>query len=87
MKFKAMICFMFFATLFGRLMITPRLTNIPTIEGTFEAIAHLFVGFLIIVPFYDKTKETKMYGWMGWGLALFELFCFIVQKILLKHGI
>ena len=71
-------------SLLGRAWITPRLTGVPTIEGTYEAIVHLFVGFLILVPFYDRKQAigpAKLYGWIGWGLAFWEAAWFLVQKI------
>lgn len=67
----------------GRVFIAPRLVSIPSVEGTFESIAHLFVGFLILVPFYDPEKRlgpSKMYGWLGWLLALWEAAWFLIQK-------
>jgi hypothetical protein len=67
----------------GRVFITPRLTNIPTVEGTYETLAHLLVGFLIIVPFYDRQQNlgpSRLYGWIGWSLATWELGWFLVQK-------
>jgi hypothetical protein len=80
---------LFLALLFavGRVFITPRLVNIPTFEGTYEALVHLFDGFLIIVIFYDpkeKLGPSKLYGWIGWALAFWELGWFIVQKM--HHG-
>ncbi len=69
----------------GRIFITPRLTSIPTFEGTYEALAHLFVGFLILVPFYDKLEQlgpSKLYGYIGWALAIYEGVFFAVQKYL-----
>ena len=74
-------------TALGRIVIVPRLTNIPTTEGTFEALAHLFVGFLILVPFYDRKQElgpSRLYGWLGWILAFWELGWFVFQKA--HHG-
>lgn len=68
--------------LLGRVFITPRLA-LPTIEGTYEALAHLLVGFLIIVRFYDPTEiigPTRIYGWIGWGLTAWEAGWFLVQK-------
>ncbi len=68
----------------GRMFITPRLASIPSVEGGYEAFAHLFVGFLILVPFYDRKQiigPTKTYGWIGWLLALWEGGWFIAQKI------
>lgn len=66
-----------------RVCITPRLINIPTFEGTYEAFAHLFVGFLILIPFYDckdALGPASAFGWLGWILALWEAFWFILQK-------
>ena len=68
---------------FGRMIISPRLTTTPSFEGSYEAIAHLFVGFLILVPFYDREEKlgpSKLYGYTGWGLAFWELGWFIAQK-------
>jgi len=73
-------------TMLGRIWIAPRLTNIPSATGTYEALAHMFVGFLIIIPFYDGKQAlgpSKLYGWIGWGLALWEAGWFAVQKL---HG-
>ena len=66
----------------GRMWIVPRL-NVPTLEGTYEALAHMIVGFLILVPFYDPEDElgpSTFYGWLGWTLGLWELGWFLVQK-------
>jgi hypothetical protein len=72
------------ATLLGRVFIVPRLTHIPTVEGTYEALAHMLVGFLVLAPFYDRRQQlgpSKLYGWIGWGLAFWELGFFLVQKL------
>ena len=66
-----------------RVIITPRLNQIPSATGTYEALSHLFVGFLIIVPFYDRKNAlgpAKMYGWIGWILAFWEAGWFAWQK-------
>lgn len=68
----------------GRIFIVPRLTGIPSIEGSYEAVAHIIVGFLIIVPFYDRQEKvgpSTAYGIIGWALALWELGWFLVQKL------
>ena len=68
----------------GRVFITPRLTNIPSIEGSYESAAHLVVGFLILVPFYDRAQKlgpSRLYGCIGWALALWELGWFLAQKL------
>jgi hypothetical protein len=86
MKSKSLILWAAILFALGRIFITPRLTNIPTVTGTYESLAHLFVGFLILVPFYDRKEElgpSKLYGWIGWGLASGEAVWFAVQKI---HG-
>jgi hypothetical protein len=83
MKFFPLVLVFAIATALGRIVVTPRLTNIPSVEGAYEALAHLFVGFLILVPFYDRDQElgpSKMYGWIGWALALWELGWFLFQK-------
>ena len=62
----------------ARLFITPRLTHIPSVELSYEAFAHLLSGGLIGIHLYDHSQ--KLYGWLGWGVAFWELFCFVVQK-------
>jgi hypothetical protein len=67
----------------GRIFITPRLTGIPSVEGSYEAIAHIVVGFLIFVPFYDWKQQlgpTRLYGCIGWVLAFWELGWFLAQS-------
>ena len=80
------ICFvLFFAVC--RIFITPRLTHIPTWELSFEAFVHLFDGFLILVWFYDRKQQlgpSKLYAWLGWSLAFWELGWFIVERSRLK---
>ena len=63
----------------GRIFITPRLTNIPSWEMSYEAFAHLFCGGLIGIHLYDRTQ--KLYGWLGWSMAFWELGWFVVQKV------
>lgn len=73
------------AAFVGRIFITPRLTHIPTLEGTYEAITHMLVGFLLIVRWYDpheKIGPSDFYWRLGWGLAFWELVWFIAQKAL-----
>jgi hypothetical protein len=82
---KKLVCIAAIAIALGRIFITPRLANIPTVEGGYEALAHLVVGFLIIVPFYDRKQwlgPSRLYGAIGWALALWELGWFIAQKLL-----
>ncbi len=72
-----------FLVLLGRIFITPRIAGVPSVEGTYEALSHLLVGFLILVPFYDREEilgPSKLYGWVGWGLAIWEGIWFAVQK-------
>ena len=71
-------------TLVGRALITPRLTHIPSAELSYEAFAHLLCGGLIGVHLYDRSQ--KVYGWLGWGIALWELGWFVVQKALLVRS-
>ena len=80
---KLLVCAIAVAIAIGRVFITPRLTGIPSIEGSYEAVAHLVVGFLIIVPFYDRQQRigpARLYGVLGWALAVWELGCFLGQK-------
>jgi hypothetical protein len=66
----------------GRIFITPRLTNIPSVEQSFETFAHLFVGGLIGISWYDRKSEiAQLYGWLGWVLSLWELGWWIAQKV------
>jgi hypothetical protein len=84
---KKLVIVLAVAVAIGRFFIAPRLVNIPSFEGTYEALAHLFVGFLILVPFYDRKQQlgpSKLYGWIGWGLGLWELGWFIMQKFALR---
>jgi hypothetical protein len=69
----------------GRVFITPRLA-VPSSEGSYEAFAHLFVGFLVLVPFYDPKQlvgPSRILGGIGWFLAFWELGWFLFQKF---HG-
>lgn len=83
---KTLIALAAVATVVGRVYITPRLVHIPTWEGTYEALTHLFVGFLILVPFYDRRQwagPAKQLGTLGWALATWELVCFLAQRFVL----
>lgn len=83
-RMKKVIIAASIATAVGRIFIAPRLTNIPTLTGTYEAFAHMFVGFLILVSFYDRKQllgPSKLYGWLGWSLGLWEAAWFAVQKL------
>ena len=63
-----------------RFRIVPRL-NLPTAEGSYEAIAHLFVGGLIGAAFATSVKASRWWYWsLAIGISLVELVCFIVQK-------
>ena len=75
---RAIVVAAVIATLVGRALITPRLTNIPTPELSYEAFAHLLCGGLIGVHLYDKSQ--KLYGLLGWGIAFWELGWFVAQK-------
>jgi hypothetical protein len=79
---EVLIFILALAIAIGRIFITPRL-GVPTIEGSYEALSHLAVGFMILVPWYDREQKlgpSKLYGYVGWGLALWELGWFLVQK-------
>lgn len=76
------LAFLAIAIAVGRIFITPRLTHIPSLEMSYEAFAHLFVGGLIGVSWYDwNDKRATLYGRIGWALALWELAWFMVQKL------
>ena len=63
-----------------RFRIVPRL-NLPTAEGSYEAISHLFVGGLIGAAFATGVKTSRWWYWsLAIGVSLVELVCFIVQK-------
>jgi hypothetical protein len=67
----------------GRGFITPRLGSVPSFEGFYESFAHLVVGFLVLVRFYDPTERlgpSRDMAVLGWLLALYELVWFLVQK-------
>ena len=50
----------------GRIFIVPRLTHIPSPEMSYEAFAHLFVGGLVGVSWYDwHNKQATLYGRIG----------------------
>ena len=60
-----------------RFTITPRL-DLPTAEGSYEAVAHLFVGGL----FGAWAVKRSEWAWlaMAVGVSLLELVLFFVQK-------
>lgn len=70
----------------GRLLIEPRL-SVPTWEGSYEALAHLYVGGLI--GWWWKRRDLACEKIDGKGfkclmlavaLSLFELVMFLYQK-------
>jgi len=70
----------------GRFAIEPRL-DLPTMEGSYEAFAHLFVGGLFGACLASQgTRHDAIYGdsafyfLLGLMLSLFELAIFLVQK-------
>ena len=80
---RTLLCSLALAVALGRIFIAPRLTSVPSIEGSYEAFAHCVVGFLILVPWYDRRQEigpAKLYGYVGWALAFWELGWFLAQK-------
>lgn len=72
------------ATIFvGRLLITPRLASVPSAEGAYEALSHLFVGALLFAPMYDWRESVgpaRLYGAIGAALSGWELLLFLLQK-------
>lgn len=77
---KKLIVLLAVAVAVGRIFITPRLTHIPSPEMTYEALAHLICGGLIAIHLYDRSQ--KLCGYLGWGIALWELGWFVAQKAL-----
>lgn len=82
------------ATAIGRFMITPRL-ELPTSEGSYEAFAHLFVGWLFGVSWVwmkqdagdhwriaslGNTLKKCIHFQCAIGLSMLELVAFLVQK-------
>lgn len=71
----------------GRIFIQPRLVNIPTVTGSYEAIAHMVVGFMLFAPWYDP-KEVLGPSWtyfvIGWIISFWELGWFLIQRNLSK---
>jgi hypothetical protein len=68
----------------GRLLITPRLASVPSIEGAYEALAHLFVGALIGICLYDwreRLGHARLYGLMAILLTVLEAVMFVIQKM------
>jgi hypothetical protein len=76
----------------ARFTITPRL-NLPTVEGSYEAFAHLFVGGLFgawLFCKWDRSPSTidlnrgdrfaSACFWWAIGLSLLELAMFLLQK-------
>lgn len=63
--------------------VSTRLNSVPSIGGTYEALAHLLAGFLIGVPFYDRREilgPSRLYGMLGWAISVFELVYFLIAK-------
>lgn len=80
---KNVIWAIFLALMLGRVFITPRLTGIPSVEGSYEALAHLVDGALLAAPLYDwrqKLGPSHVYGVLGCVLALWELGWFLAQR-------
>lgn len=61
----------------GRFYITPRL-DLPTTTGTYEAIAHLFVGGLFGAWLMDRCQWVWLC--LALGVSLLELVMFLIQK-------
>jgi hypothetical protein len=81
------------AVFIGRIFITPRL-SVPTMEGSYEAAAHLLCGFLILLRVHELDVEpgrtwanwkamhgaVRLYWRIGWAIAWWELGWIMVQK-------
>lgn len=81
------IIFIGVLTVMGRMLIVPRL-DLPTATGSYEAFAHLFVGYLIGAWWRDRQvgkllgwyKGIAPYGLVAILLTAFEVIIFVVQK-------
>ena len=74
---------LFLAVLVGRVFIIPRVTGIPSIEGSYEAMAHMFVGFALLLPAYQWCYSLEInWYWLAIGvlLSLWELGWFLAQR-------
>lgn len=81
---KRIFLLLAFLIVLGRIFITPRLTNIPTFEGTYETLAHMISGGFIFIGVYDWHSElgpSRFYFWLGIMLGVYELMFFVVQKL------
>ena len=79
---KCLIIVMAVSLAIGRFFITPRL-NLPTEEGSYEAVAHLFIGGLFGAFFVDTSNKFLLLTAVA--LSLVEFFAFIVQRLLQKR--
>ena len=71
------------AFVIGRLFITPRLATVPSVEGAYEAAAHIFVGFLVLVALYDRRQvlgPSRLYGLIGLAITAWEGALFFIQR-------
>lgn len=88
MKAKYLVIFLAVLVMVGRAFITP---IIPlTWTDAYIANAHLFAGALLGIGIYDwkgKLGPTRFYFWLAWGLAIYELIWYLVQKHLAALGI
>lgn len=65
----------------GRLTINPRTEGIPTWDLSYEAFAHIFVGFLIGAACSGwLVGQRAFYGWMAFLITIWEVIIFVIQK-------
>lgn len=74
---RILVAIMVVATVVGRFIIEPRLSGIPSLNLSYEAFAHLFVGGLF--GFFLATGK-RILLWLVICLSLFELAMFLIQK-------
>lgn len=60
----------------GRFFIEPRL-DLPTITGSYEAIAHILIGWLL--GLWVTTRKAFYLNWFI-ALTILEVIMFLVQK-------
>lgn len=64
----------------AKIFITPRL-DVPA--GSYQAFSDMLIGFLLLVPVYDRNQEVGqsiLCGILGLLLSFWELSWLLVQK-------
>lgn len=72
MKYVVILCLVVAA---GRIFISSHLDS-PALVGSYGALSHMVIGFLLLVPFYDRKEEVGqsiLYGIFGLLLSFWEI--------------